>query len=151
MARHHAARAYNGLKAGTRLLIDDVGGIDAAASASRVSRSLWSEYASPGSPRFAPVDVILDVEAIGGTPRVTAALARSLGYALTLVEPRDRGAVADQLAQLARTAGDVLSNGYAALADGVLTDAERAELLSGLHDIGRVVQETIALLERPRQ
>lgn len=146
--RHHAAQEYSGLKAATRLLIRDLGGVDAAAACSRVGRSLMSDYGNPGSDRFIPVDVILDTEAIGGAPRVTAALARSQGYELCPVVPRERGALGEALARISVGVGSLFSTVAASFADGVLSDAERAELAQNLDEVIRLSAEARALLRR---
>lgn len=146
--RHHAAQEYSGLKAATRLLIRDLGGIDAAAAGTRVGRSLMSDYGNPTSDRFIPVDVLLDIEAIGGTPRLTAALARSQGYELCPVVPRERGALGEALARISVGVGSLFSTVAASFADGVLTDVERADLARDLDEVIRLAGEARALLRR---
>lgn len=78
--------AKNAVKTGWKLLVDELGGVDATASACGVSRSLVSEYGNRNGKRFAPAHTILAGERVAGTPHVTSAMARALGYELVLVE-----------------------------------------------------------------
>ena len=146
--RHHSSQAYLGLKTATRLIIHDLGGIDAAAAASRVGRSQFSDYTQPGSDRFIPVDVLLDVEALADAPHVTAALARTLGYELTPVMPRDRGQLGEALARLSLEVGELFATASRAFSDGRLTDEEREQMAKDIDDVVRVGNEARALLRR---
>ena len=146
MARQHAAQGYAGLKTGTRLLLRDLGGIDAAASCSRVGRSLWSDYASPHSDRFIPVDVVIDAEAIAGTPHVTAAMARALGYELVPLLARPRGELGDALARISTGVGALFATVAAAFSDGALSAAERDALARDLDAVVRLAGEARCLL-----
>lgn len=144
--RHHASQAYAAIKTGTRLVIHDLGGVDAASACSRVGRSQWSDYANPHSDKFVHVDVLIDAEAIAGTPHVTAALARIHGYELIPVTPRDAGALGDALAAMSRGVGALFSTVASAFADGVLTDNERSDLQRELDDVIRLAGEARATL-----
>ncbi len=149
--RHHAGLAYAGLKAASRLLSNDLGGIDAAAACSRVGRSLWSDYANPASDRYLPVDVAMDAEAIAGAPHVTAALARAQGYELIPVAPRDHGRLGEALAAMSLGVGALFSTVAAAFADGVLTEGERADLRRDLDGVIRLAGEARAALREPNE
>lgn len=146
--RRFGVGVYWGLKTATRNLLCALGGAEAAACGSRSGRSLWGDYGNPNSPRFPPIDVVLDAEAECGRPFVTETLARLHGYLLVPIVPRGEGEVREQLARFAESAGGVMSEGYRALADDVITPEEGARLVKQLHEIGTVVNDTIALLER---
>lgn len=151
MARQHAAQGYAGLKTGTRLLLRDLGGIDAAAACSRVGRSLWSDYARPHSDRFIPVDVVIDAEAIAGTPHVTAAMARAQGYELVPLLARPRGELGDALARISTGVGALFATVAAAFSDGALTAAERDALARDLDAVVRLAGEARCLLLASQQ
>lgn len=146
--RHHGAQTYAGLKAATRLVLRDCGGLDAAAASSRVGRSQFSDYANPNSDKFIPVDVAIDIEAIGGIPHVTAALARAQGYELLPVEPRDRGQLGLALAAISAGVGTLFATVATAFADGHLTPEEEADLYRDLDNVIRLASEARALLRR---
>lgn len=149
MARQHAAQGYAGLKTGTRLLTRDLGGIDAAAACSRVGRTLWSDYASPHSDRFIPVDVVIDAEAIAGTPYVTAAMARAQGYHLVPLLARPRGELGDALGRISTGVGALFATVAAAFSDGALSPAERDTLARELDAVARLAGEARCLLVAP--
>lgn len=84
--RRHGHGAYMALKAFTRTLIEQAGGLEAAASRTRVGKTQLGEYAAPGEAPFMPIDVVADLEADVGDAPVTRELARMVGFALA----RDR-------------------------------------------------------------
>lgn len=135
------------LKTCWKLLVRDLGGIDAVAAATRTTRSLASEYGNINNPdRFAPVDVVLDAERIAGRPRVTETLAVLQGFALVSIEPREAGDLAAKLAEFGRDSSTLFADAAIALAHGNPTDAERAALQRDLAEIQRVVAEAVQLL-----
>ncbi len=69
-ARQHSASVYNSLKTAFKMLIADLGGLDAAASCTRVKRSNLSDYGAPGKDFAVPSDVIADLETVAGAPRM---------------------------------------------------------------------------------
>lgn len=148
--RRFGAGVYWGLKTATRNLLCALGGAEAAASGSRVSRSLWGDYGNPNSPRFPPIDVVLDAEAECGRPFVTEAMARLNGYMLVPIVARGEGEVREQLARFAESSGGVMSEGYRALADDVITPEEGEQLIKRFSEIGTLVNDTIALLKNKR-
>lgn len=76
-----AAEAYARLKAATRKLVRDAGGCEFAET--RVGKTKLAEYGAPNMPdRFAPIDVIADLEKSTGQPLVTRELAAAAGYEL---------------------------------------------------------------------
>lgn len=146
MNRQRAQIDYNALKTAAKRALVDVGGIDAAASCTRGTRSLFSEYGSVGSDRFMPIDAVLDLETIGGTPHITAALASAQGFRLERIDPRPRDEVAAALARIASSMGTLFATASDALSDGIVTQAEALRLGRDLETTSRLVLEAMALL-----
>ena len=107
-SRKFAPACYNAVKTAFKNLIADLGGIDAAASCTRIGRSQIANYGMAGNEQFVPVDVLMDLEQVGGFPHVTAALARTQGFVLVPIElSRDHGELAVQLATMGRYVGEI--------------------------------------------
>ncbi len=120
---------HRGLKTATHALVRDVGGVDAAAAAARVGRSMLSDYGHPQKPgMFMPVDVVLDLERALRRPVVTQQLALAQGYDLVPVEAAEGGLVPSALAELGREVSALFGETAAAMQDGRLTEAECAAL-----------------------
>ncbi|MGX9966086.1 phage regulatory CII family protein [Roseomonas sp. F4] len=137
-----------------RALIETVGGLDAAASASRVGRSQLAAYQSPHQPLFAPVDVVARLELLAGAPTMTAELARRAGYRLVLVEQMTGGQLGALLAKLGQEVGQVFAAYAAAWQDGQVTMAEKAAIQRELRALMSAASSadaylTRALAERP--
>lgn len=116
---------HRALKTATHALVREVGGVDAAAAASRVGRSMLSDYGHPQKPgMFMPIDVVLDLEAALRRPVVTQQLALAQGFDLVPVEAAESGLVPSALAQLGREISALFGETAAAIDDGRLTDAE---------------------------
>jgi hypothetical protein len=134
-ARLLPARDYAAIAAATRDLLAACGGGRRAASLTRADEPRLSRYGDRHChDRWAPVDVIADLEADAGEPIVTRALAALSGHALVPV--RAEGAAlparADwigQLATVAREGGDVVGALGEALADDGEVDAAEASRL----------------------
>jgi hypothetical protein len=132
----------NSLKTAWKLLVRDLGSIDAVAACTRTTRSLAGEYGNINNPdRYAPVDVVLDAERVAGQPRVTEMLALLQGYALVPVEPRAAGELAVKLAEFGRDASALFATAATALSHDHLTADERIKLSCELADIRRVITE----------
>lgn len=149
MPRAHAAELYNGLKTAWKQLVGDIGGIDAVAACTRTTRSLAGDFGSLNADRFAPIDVVLDAEAIAGRPHVTAALARAQGYMLLPLAPRHAGDLSRVLAELSSDVGRTFADAVAALAHPALSPDERATLIRDLDEVARVAAEARCLLQQP--
>jgi hypothetical protein len=134
------------LKTGWKLLVRDLGGVDAVAAATRATRSLASEYGNVHSERFVPVDVVLEAEVIGGSPHVTAALARAQGFELLPVVVRLDGTLAKELARIGRDIGDLFTRAANALGGGEISEADRAGMVRDLDDLRRTAAEALMLL-----
>jgi hypothetical protein len=149
MIRQQGEAAYNTLKTATKMLVRDIGGVDATAACTRAGRSLISDYGNLASDRFMPGDIILDAETIGGTPHITAALARIQGYELVPRTTVTDGDLNHKLAGLGREFGALFADVATALADGEITEAERDTLLRGLENVRRVAGEAASALLAP--
>jgi LmbE family N-acetylglucosaminyl deacetylase len=116
------------LKQATRLLVVQLGGLEAAASLTSVGKSQLSQYQLSHAEMTAPIGVVADLEAALGEPVVTRTLARLAGCDLVPsgaapapVQPLE--IVADLQAGLGRLAESVL----AMERDGVRSHAEIEE------------------------
>ncbi|WP_372918705.1 hypothetical protein [Sandarakinorhabdus sp.] len=139
--------ALAALKTAVKLLLADVGGGVAAASACRVGPPQLSDYANREHPdRGMPIDVVAALEAVGGQPRVTAALAALAGYALRPVTPIAVGDVPALLARVGEAAGGVFAEAARALADGRISAGERPGLLHKLRELERAAAVAISAL-----
>lgn len=141
--RFHSAQTYRGIKAATRMLVRDAGGLELAAKVTRVERAALSRYENPAAEQFLPVDVLLDLEAANGEAHVTRYLARAQGHVL-IEMPRleGTGEWGAHLGAIAKECGEAISVVGAALsAGGEITAEEVREL-----DIRREVQEAIEKL-----
>lgn len=142
-ARQLPAADYFGLKAAVRRLVTMAGHGPQAATITRVSQQRLSEYGQPGSPLFAPIDVVADLEAECG-PIVTAQLAALCHHLLIpMPEACRRGSV------LGRITGEAMketSEVFIAIADiikdGVVTGAEAVHLA---HEIDQAIAKLVAL------
>lgn len=106
-----------------------VGGGEAAAGFCRVGKSVLSTYASlapADADRFAPIDVVRDLEAIAGEPIVTAQLAMEAGGAFVTVpsSAADGGNLLTLLAGQSRESSELTTAICLGLADGKLTADE---------------------------
>ena len=79
MVRKCTPEQINALKTAFKLVVSDVGGLEAAAACTRLGKSQLAEYGNINSEKMITVDVVLDLEAIGGAPHVTAAMAAAHG------------------------------------------------------------------------
>lgn len=127
----HAAADYGSLKDATRRLLDGVGGLDRAAELCRLKRTRLSQCASPyAEADYLPIDAVVSLELAARLRPVTDHLcARHGGVWLPLPSTAQSARWADDLAAVAREAGEVVARLAAALADGTVTAAEARELL----------------------
>lgn len=146
MPQQREPAAYRRLKTAWKALVQDLGGVEATAAATRAGRTLASDYGNVASDRYVPVDIILDAEIIAGTPHVTAALAALQGYALVPRQADPAAQIATLLAAVGRESGEVFASAAVALADGKLTSAEALSLVGELADLERAAATAIASL-----
>lgn len=137
------------LKAATRALIRAFGGQEAAEAATGKSQSQLSNYGAPNAPGFAPVDVVLALEAAThgapGHPHVGRFLAREAGFALVALPPAGPAGVAwnAHVACLVKEIGELLAGLGEALASGNDVRAREARALLG--DAGDVVRVAVEI------
>jgi hypothetical protein len=145
----HHPRDLVALKTAFRLLIDAVGGLEAAHAVTGYPVSRLSEAASPNhADRWPRLDHVAELEAVAGRPLVTAVLAQLAGCTLDAA-PRQPGTPGAALVGVVRHAGDVVSCAAAAMSDGRICEAERAELGRQLAALDRAVTHARAVLAGP--
>lgn len=139
------------LKLATRLLVHDCGGLEPASAACGLSTTSLSDAKRREHPeRWLPLDAVLALERFGASRAVTEVLARAHRCVLVPVEAVGAGDLAVRLAQLGREVGEVFAAASLALADGVVTDAERAELGRELSDVVQAAQAALGALGEQR-
>ena len=144
--RFHSAQTYLGLKAATRMLIREAGGLELAARVTRVERASLSRYENPSSEHFLPVDVALDLEAANGEPHVTRFLARAGGHVLIELPRLDgTGAWGRHLGDIAKECGEAIAVVGQALAEGGTITAEEVRELNITREIDEAVERLMAL------
>lgn len=139
---------YLRLKAATRELVKQAGGVDAAAGITRPGRSTLSDYGNPGHEDvFMPADVIADLEAATGLPAVTGILARLQGYELMRVE--FGGDVdpkwAERLASVGKEIAEVFAKSGQALANGGDIDAGEIRTLDLIRECDEALTSVASL------
>jgi hypothetical protein len=123
--RAHPQQVYCDLKIATRRLVEEVGGVEPAASLTRVSKTMLASYYDPGSGLYVPVDVVADLEARGNSMPVTTALARFKHAVvhITLISNLSPN-LPGKLGEVAEDIGDVLKQAGRALGEGGPIDPE---------------------------
>lgn len=119
------------LKAAQRDLVKRCGGVERAAEIASVSKSQMGRCNNDGDPDLMTIPVVLALQADCGLPLVTAAMAELQGRRLT--DPAagaDGGNAAVQMlhAEAIVQAGELVSAGALAFADGRLTPAEAVSI-----------------------
>ena len=133
------------LKTAVALLIHQVGGLPAAASACRLQASALQECASRTHPeRMLPIDVVLQLEAVAGEAIVTGAMARLQGLSLARPEAGAVPAIGAAVGTVAAQAGALASLLLAVQSDGVVDEAERAALRGLAEDVRNAADATLA-------
>lgn len=137
--RQLPASDYHGLKAATRQLLKTAGGGNEGARITRVGQQVLSNYGSPSDDhveRFAPIDVIADLEVECGQPIVTRKLAELNNC---LLVPLPHGANGDGVAARAgRSAhefGELMEDVFTALKDGRITREEAPPILTNIREL----------------
>lgn len=122
---------YLRLKAAFRDLVALTGGVTRAAGITGQGASHLCEAGAPHSDRFPRADHIADLEAECGQPVVTRTLADMAGFDLvprhvSAATPRS---VHEHIARVIIEFSGVTASTVAALADGLITEAERLQIL----------------------
>lgn len=152
ISRRLNALVYQRLKAAFGdLLHANGGGLDAA-KRTRLSQPDLSRCQS-GNPehalRFAPCDVVADLEHAAGYPHVTRVLAELADCILVPLPagPSGSGALAERTGRSAKEFGDVMVRIGEAMTDGRVSEAEAGAILT---EIREVMLELSALAEAVR-
>lgn len=147
--RRDIPQHHRSLKALTRVLISKCGGLDASAACVRVGRSQLANYHDMHSDQFAPLDVVVELEAVAGEPVMTAELARRAGCLLLPVPDAARGLLAQDMAQLGREIGETFAAYAAAIGDDGEVDLAEAEKISReLADVIRIATQALGNLRK---
>jgi hypothetical protein len=151
VARSDALRArpaldYNGLKTAWKLLTSDCGGLEATASCTRVGKSQIALYGDVTSETFPPADVLLDVEAVAGLPRVTTALAGAQGYRLVPLVLAEDSALGIELGRLTAQFGELLARATPCLRGEEPSAADRTAMLALLTGIVSSAESSLSVL-----
>lgn len=138
----------NALKTAWKMLVHNLGGVDAVAACTRAVRSRVSEYGNVASDRWPPIDIVLTAEKFAGEPFVTKELARAQGFKLVALSEQELAGVHETLGRVAATSTKVITDTISALGDGVVSQAENEVLDRGLDDLERATQLARAALRR---
>lgn len=146
MARFHSEHTYLGLKAATRMLIREAGGVELAAKVTRVERAELSRYENPSTGRFLPVDVLLDLESANGEPHVTRELARAQGHVLiALPRLEGTGEWGRHLGAIAKDCGEAIAVVGEALSVGGTITAEEVKALNIRREVTEAIERLVEL------
>jgi hypothetical protein len=146
LAPRHALR----IKAATRDLVAACGGVAAAGTLCGVAPASVSRWQAIEDAALIPIGAVLALEAECGAPLVTAVMAEINGRRLADDEAGDGRpgkALGAAAADLARQAGAAMAEATEALADGVVSPAEAAQIdrrLSGMDAASRRLRDCLA-------
>jgi len=131
------------LKRAFEAMIRGVGGVEAGAGFCRVGKTKLAEYYSPAMPdRFAPIDVIADLEPLArersGWPHVTSALCAAMGGTFVMLPERTAQAedIFALLAALSKEMANTTGVICKAMSDGHM---DRDEALAGLGEVDALI------------
>lgn len=136
------------LKAATRTLIKNCGGLEAAAAVTRVGTSSLSDYCSvEKSDVFIPLDVALDLQIESGTYPITEALAALSGGSFVPADAQDANpcltiAAADLMGETA----DAVKSISESMKDGKITKREKQDIVKQGQDVIHAVTGILSLL-----
>lgn len=123
------------LKTAMRAAVVAAGGLEAAATVCRLSKTSLAASYDPHAPdRFPPVDVVADLEACAAEPLVTATLARLAGYRLVRVGAAE-GRLGRSVAQVLSGAAEVGAAYARATEDGRVSAAERCRIAAEIAEL----------------
>ena len=127
-----------------RTLIERCGGLDEAAKACRVGRSVLSQCQTAGAGAFMAADVLADLEAYCGEPI----------YSRDLVEHRPCRSMATDLlkeaCEVTEAAGDLQRDVRAAVADGSISELEEATIRRRAADTIDQLRDVLGVLDARR-
>lgn len=125
--RAHPPEVYCDLKIATRRLVEEVGGVEPAASLTRVGKTMLASYYDPRSGLYVPVDVVADLEARSKSMPVTTALAqlRHAVVHVTILSNMSRD-LPSKLGEVAEDVGDVFKKAGRAIGESGPIDPDIA-------------------------
>ncbi|RUT25989.1 hypothetical protein C0V97_09145 [Asaia sp. W19] len=135
MPETHAAHVAS-LKTATQAAIRQLGGVEAAASCTRVGKTQISEYQNRNSAHVVPVDVALALDLYAQQPLILAAMASIEGCALLPIAFGE-GCAATAMGEVASSASGTMTAAIVALADGQIDRTEAADLSQRLGELIR--------------
>lgn len=149
-ARVLSATEYALIETATRDLIKSCGGLEAAASHTRVGKSTLGRY-QQRTGEFMPADIIADLESATGLPLVTDALAK-LAHRMLLALPHADAdpEIAARLALVGKEVADVFAAGAAMLVDGRADRQERLALIDQVREAQTALAALATALTPPR-
>lgn len=136
------------LKGVVRLAVKEAGGQENCANVSgRIDRAAaFSDYANNElDNRHMPIDVAVEIDQFNANARIVSAMARMLGYELRPIEADPARSDEDALLATAKESTEAVATIWAAKADGIITQAERAE---GTKQIDEAIRALHALRAR---
>lgn len=133
------------IKTATKQVVGAVGGIDAAASATRVGRSQIADYYNRNSPQVVPADVAVALDQCAEHPHILAAMAHAEGYTILPIRIGE-GDIAQNMQDIALGAGELMAETVRVLADGIVTEDERQALMARLQHLNHFVNHAMATL-----
>ncbi|MEP9397948.1 phage regulatory CII family protein [Mesorhizobium sp. KR2-14] len=123
------------LKAATERGIKRAGGGSMLAEQTRVEAAQLSKYkAVQEDAAFMPIDVAVDCDMVSGSPVILSTMASLLGYSVAPCAPERVKYAPELVGTLIRETGEVSAVILEAMADGKLTEAERAVIAKEIDD-----------------
>lgn len=117
------------LKAASGRAIERAGGGTLFSDQTRVEAPVLSKYkAIHEETAFMPIDVAVDCDMVAGAPIILSAMASTLGYSVAPMAPERVRYAPELVGSLIREAGEASAVILEAMADGKLTEAERAKI-----------------------
>ena len=140
------------LKQAARDLVSAAGGQDVVQEITGRARSRASDWISPNTPTFMPIDAVRELEAVtvgqAGHPIVTRMLARAAGYALVRLpqaEPASIGELHDALGRHGKEAGEVTAAICRALGEGSTIDVDAVKRHRIIEECDEGIEALVAL------
>ncbi|MCA0275847.1 MAG: hypothetical protein LCH86_07580 [Proteobacteria bacterium] len=128
------------LKAATDRSLKRAGGGTLFSDQTRVEAPVLSKYkAVHEETAFMPIDVAVDCDMAAGAPIILSAMATTLGYSVSPMAPEAVRYAPELVGSLIRETGEASAVILEAMADGKLTESERARIA------GEIDQAAMAL------
>ncbi|MFC4168417.1 phage regulatory CII family protein [Teichococcus aestuarii] len=150
MAQRPLSTGDLALKTSTRMLIERVGGLAAAASCTRVGTTVLSGYQSPHICQFIALDVLDRLEEVSEASPITELLVQRRGYTLTRLDETASESLPHLVAKLSQEFGEFHQAFAEGLADGVLCAADEAALEREITHVVRKGMRILAALQGHR-